>query len=98
MIAMRCCRLGETLVAADAFNNDTGPPYQVLFSGNRYFLKLQSGDLRLFSDFGNGLKEYWSLKKTFAKNVDLSQVAYASEFAFTCCLMISIKTLLMFQH
>ncbi|KAG0612767.1 hypothetical protein M758_6G050400 [Ceratodon purpureus] len=67
---------GETLVAPDAAFNDN--ILQVLFSGDRYFLKLQSGDLRLYSNFGKGLKQYWTLKNTLAKNVDLSQVAYAS--------------------
>ena len=102
MIAMLCCRPWETLVAANAFFNDlqgtTGPPFQVLFSGDVYFLKLQMGDLRLFSNFGKGLKQYWSLKNTLAKNVDLSQVAYASECAFTSCLVVWIKTLLRFQR
>lgn len=53
---------------------------QILFSGGRYFLKLQSGDLRLYSDFGNGQKQYWSLKKTTIPTKDLSQVAYASKY------------------
>lgn len=66
------------MAAKDAFTDDV---LQVLFSGYRYYLKLQNGDLRLFSDFGKGLKQYWSLKKTLAKNVDLSQVAYASKSA-----------------
>jgi len=64
------------LVAPDAVFNDN--LQQVLFSGGRYFLKLESGDLRLYSDFGNGQKQYWSLKRTTIPTTDLSLVAYAS--------------------
>ena len=58
---------------------------EVLFSGRTYFLQLHSGDLRLYSDFGKGPKQYWSVQQTLAKNVDLRQVAYASKSALKSC-------------
>jgi hypothetical protein len=72
-------------VAPNAFFTDD--KLQVLFSGHTYFLVFQSGDLLLYSNFKKGLKAYWSLKQTLAKNVDLRQVAYASKSAFkSCCI------------
>lgn len=85
LIEMQPCSPGETLVAPNVFFAEDNP--QILFSGKRYFLKLQGGDLALFSNFGKGLKQYWSLKKTLTKNVDLSQVAYASKSPFKSCFM-----------
>lgn len=65
---------GQVLVAPNAIFNDSYN--QVLFSGGIYSLKLQNGDLRLYSNFGAGEKQYWSLHQTLYQG-DLSQVAYA---------------------
>ena len=62
------------MFAPNTFYNDTFN--QLLFSGGIYSLKLQSGDLRLYSNFGLGEKLYWSLHQTLYKG-DLSKVAYA---------------------
>ncbi|KAG0553839.1 hypothetical protein KC19_12G043000 [Ceratodon purpureus] len=66
----------QTLVAPDKFFAKDNP--QILFSGHRYTMMLVSGDLILYSTFKQIGKQYWSLKKTLAKNVDIRFVASAS--------------------